>query len=51
MLFAGHIEAFTEPFCIGYYDGNVFVVGTSVVGVVMLVTVDCLSIVDVVPVF
>ena len=24
------------------YNGNVFVVGTSIVGVVMLVTVDCL---------
>ena len=39
---------FTEAFCIGFYDGNVFVVGTTVVGAVMLVTIDSLCIVDVV---
>ena len=34
----------------GYNDGNVFVVGTSVVGVTMLVTDDCLCTDDIVPV-
>ena len=38
-----------ESFCVGYYDGNVFVVGTSVVGAVLLVTVDCQCTVDVLP--
>ena len=35
-----------SPFCVGYYDGSVFVVGTSVVGVVVLVTVNCLYTID-----
>ena len=47
---AGLLEPFTKAFCVGYYNGNVFVVGTTVVGVVMLVTIDSLCIVDVVPV-
>ena len=47
---AGLFEPFTKAFCVGYYEGNVFFVGTTVVGVVMLVTTDSLCIVDVVPV-
>ena len=47
---AGLLEPFTKAFSVGYYNGNVFVVGTTVVGIVMLVTIDSLCIVDVVPV-
>ena len=38
----GLLEPFTKAFCVGYYDENVFVVRTSVVGVVMLVIIDSL---------
>ena len=33
---AGLHKPFTKAFCVGCYEGNVFVVGTTVVGVVML---------------
>ena len=47
---AGILKPFTKAFCVMNYDGNFFVIGTIVVGVVMLVTPDCLFIVDIVPV-
>ena len=43
-------ESFTKAFCVRYNDRDVFVVGTTVVRAVMLVTTDCVCIVDVVPV-
>ena len=47
---ASLFESFTKTFCVWNYDGNLFVVGTTVVGVALLVAADCLCIVDVVPV-
>ena len=44
------LEPFTKAFCVGYYGGNVFVVGTTVGGVVMLVTIGSMCTADVVPV-
>ena len=47
---AGLLELFPKPFCLGYCHGNIFVVESFVVEVVMLVPSGCLCIVDVVPV-
>ena len=44
---AGFPEPFTKAFCVEYYEGNVFAVGTAVGGVVMLVTIESLCIVDI----
>ena len=44
---ASLLEPFTKAFCVRYDNGNVFVVGTTVV--VILVTTECLCIVDVMP--
>ena len=50
LAIAGLFDPFTKLFCVGYHDGNVFVVGTSVAGVVMKITVNGLCADDIVPV-
>ena len=39
---AGLLEPFIKAFCVGYYDGNGFVVGITVAGVAMFVTINSL---------
>ena len=47
---AGPLKPFAESSCIRYYNGNTFVAGPSVVGVIVLTIVDCLWTVSVMPV-